>query len=483
MPDQRDFLEAIRQAPDDDTPRLIYADWLDDQGDGERAAFIRFQCAAAPVCDHRQSLKHRPPRELLARLGIDLDRVLVPALSHFWRGFLAHIRVPAERSEELFGLREIEPCDGVRIEFNRMRTWWDQPAARRLAQQAISAGLIWSGWGRSTGSPWPSEGSVLPWKNLRMAAPVPAPPPGMFPNLERLAIGSTTPVRALLDASLGRLKELQLVEGWGGFARVFGHPATRTLESLDLTVYDERNRTPLAGLDAPELRSLSIGWAWSASTLADALTRLLAAYRIERLSLATPMPMDGHGLAELAEALPNLRALTIAASFREDARPLAEQAWPMLDELNLKPRLGVIRPAALGVFARLLPRLRTLTVKSNLAGDDYPGLFAGLEGIKSTTLTRLTLDGCPGSVAVRLAKLPACAGLEALRLRADKCTDRALDWSPTVVEALAGSAFGGNLAALVLGHYGTRKTSGAKAVERFGPRCDAYWYRGVPHLT
>ena len=31
------FLEAIRAAPEDDTPRLVYADWLDDHGQGERA--------------------------------------------------------------------------------------------------------------------------------------------------------------------------------------------------------------------------------------------------------------------------------------------------------------------------------------------------------------------------------------------------------------------------------------------------------------
>jgi len=41
------FWESIRQTPDDDAPRLIYADWLDDNGDAvdqARAAFIRAQC-------------------------------------------------------------------------------------------------------------------------------------------------------------------------------------------------------------------------------------------------------------------------------------------------------------------------------------------------------------------------------------------------------------------------------------------------------
>lgn len=41
------FLEAILQDPDDDTPRLIFADWLEEQGDSAsaaRAEFVRVQC-------------------------------------------------------------------------------------------------------------------------------------------------------------------------------------------------------------------------------------------------------------------------------------------------------------------------------------------------------------------------------------------------------------------------------------------------------
>jgi uncharacterized protein (TIGR02996 family) len=40
------FLTAIRETPDDDTPRLVYADWLEENGDPARAEFIRSSCAA-----------------------------------------------------------------------------------------------------------------------------------------------------------------------------------------------------------------------------------------------------------------------------------------------------------------------------------------------------------------------------------------------------------------------------------------------------
>lgn len=44
------LLDAIKDNPDEDTPRLVLADWLDEQGnelDSERAAFIRDDVAAA----------------------------------------------------------------------------------------------------------------------------------------------------------------------------------------------------------------------------------------------------------------------------------------------------------------------------------------------------------------------------------------------------------------------------------------------------
>ena len=62
------FLAAILAAPDDDAPRLIYADWLDEQGQPERAEFIRVQCTLARLPDgdkRREELEARN-RALLA---------------------------------------------------------------------------------------------------------------------------------------------------------------------------------------------------------------------------------------------------------------------------------------------------------------------------------------------------------------------------------------------------------------------------------
>jgi uncharacterized protein (TIGR02996 family) len=43
MTDERAFLAAIKAAPADDAPRLVYADWLDEHGRHEQAEIIRVE--------------------------------------------------------------------------------------------------------------------------------------------------------------------------------------------------------------------------------------------------------------------------------------------------------------------------------------------------------------------------------------------------------------------------------------------------------
>ncbi len=43
------FLQAIRENPDDDTHRLVFADFLDENGDPVRAEFIRVQCELTQI--------------------------------------------------------------------------------------------------------------------------------------------------------------------------------------------------------------------------------------------------------------------------------------------------------------------------------------------------------------------------------------------------------------------------------------------------
>ena len=72
------FLRAIFDAPDDDTPRLVYADFLQENGEEDRAEFIRVQCELATKVgrtehfDRIWELKARE-YELLKRLEPDRE--------------------------------------------------------------------------------------------------------------------------------------------------------------------------------------------------------------------------------------------------------------------------------------------------------------------------------------------------------------------------------------------------------------------------
>lgn len=52
-PEHAAFLTAIRADPEDDTVRLVFADWLDEHGEEDRARLIRLQCEAE---QHRRNL-------------------------------------------------------------------------------------------------------------------------------------------------------------------------------------------------------------------------------------------------------------------------------------------------------------------------------------------------------------------------------------------------------------------------------------------
>jgi uncharacterized protein (TIGR02996 family) len=77
------FLDAIFDRPDDDTPRLVYADWLDEHGQPNYAQFIRLQCAAA-----REKFWSPEANRLWEAIGWVWNRLLDewwPATAQNWR--------------------------------------------------------------------------------------------------------------------------------------------------------------------------------------------------------------------------------------------------------------------------------------------------------------------------------------------------------------------------------------------------------------
>lgn len=85
----RSFLESIVAHPDDDTPRLIFADWLDEHGNGDRAELIRVQVerASLPEWDARQVRLRLRERQLVEQHGQEWKAELPTISGVTWEGF------------------------------------------------------------------------------------------------------------------------------------------------------------------------------------------------------------------------------------------------------------------------------------------------------------------------------------------------------------------------------------------------------------
>jgi uncharacterized protein (TIGR02996 family) len=112
------FLRDIIEHRDDDAPRLVYADWLEDHGERDRAEFIRAQCELAKLAENdprRPGLKRRS-EELLGQHAGEwlkpLPEWAVREPPRWRRGFVAAVRAKGEDflrgAEELLRLCPLE---------------------------------------------------------------------------------------------------------------------------------------------------------------------------------------------------------------------------------------------------------------------------------------------------------------------------------------------------------------------------------------
>lgn len=73
-PEQRALLDGILAHPEQDVRRLIYADWLQEHGQEDRAEFIRVQIEYTLIHEHYSS--HTDDSCAICRRGVELDNLL-----------------------------------------------------------------------------------------------------------------------------------------------------------------------------------------------------------------------------------------------------------------------------------------------------------------------------------------------------------------------------------------------------------------------
>lgn len=136
------FLAAINAHLDDDTPRLVFADWLQENGDEPRAEFIRLQCGAARGDSSGAARAEALLAEHRARwlLGLPKELREHPEGRVFRRGFVAAVTVRGnqwlsgsifEKSRDAGGraIRRVTALEEVRFE----QVWNEVVACRSLA--------------------------------------------------------------------------------------------------------------------------------------------------------------------------------------------------------------------------------------------------------------------------------------------------------------------------------------------------------------
>ncbi len=152
MTEREALLAAVCENPDEDTPRLVFADWLQENGEEERAEFIRFQCRTAKLPINSSARQHLENRiNTLFRLhGQTWHRELAAGSGYRWgetfaRGFVADLtvlEVLSERSlEKLF---DASPITSLFVSCARLQ--WDVLAEcgylNRLRELTIDSACI-----------------------------------------------------------------------------------------------------------------------------------------------------------------------------------------------------------------------------------------------------------------------------------------------------------------------------------------------------
>jgi len=246
MDDRQAFLNEILANPDDDTPRLIFADWLEEQGD-PRGEFIRIQCEMEEVNHHEPLYYELQDRchALLAAHGEDWASELKQDVkkTQFRRGFIETVTVLASRFlKEGAALYQSAPIQWLRL--NRLKGRGGELAECEHLQHVTSLDLSSlkipsddlvpllgsSNWNRLTGlcfndlevdnsvvqalghAPFAKQLKSLSVRDIESSEISQVPLTGNFDNLESLAFGTSygTPYFGGMSFAVPNLKKLEI---------------------------------------------------------------------------------------------------------------------------------------------------------------------------------------------------------------------------------------------------------------------------------
>jgi uncharacterized protein (TIGR02996 family) len=153
------FLRAVAENPGDDAPRLVFADWLNENGHPERAEFIRTQVDLARMDPTDEGYVEATAR--MYRCGVLTDEAKFPFFDHlptgkcriaFRRGFIdaidaANADVIDTSGFDLIPLQALHAGEKLMGEFKRFtKLRWLQYHGRDAAPAGLLEALGPDGW-------------------------------------------------------------------------------------------------------------------------------------------------------------------------------------------------------------------------------------------------------------------------------------------------------------------------------------------------
>lgn len=415
--DQRSFLQAIIEDPDDDGPRLIFADWLEEQGN-PRGEFIRVQCELERLGEDDPRRLQLETRQcvLLAEHQNEWAGALREFVHRFWfrRGFIDKVQIGAGQflanAELLF---ETTPLSQVAFHnaSQSLAQLADCPYLARLRGLDFKPDFTW----RQRDFP----SSQIFDEGVRILATSPH-----LANLRALDLGwnriGDDGVRALAESPhLAGLVSLDLSQneiGNAGLRALLLSSSLQNLKSLFLgeNALSDVAIRPLGPMVANSLTTLHLE-----SNQFDELS--IVAIRMNFKKLAA-LKLDGnacglHGAQALAN-LAELRSLSLNSTQfgDEGVQTIARSEMASLTKLYLRyNQISAEGAKALG-NSKTFSNLALLDLRQNSIGD--PGARAIAESAYLQQLTRLDLgENAIGDVGAHaLAQSPSLTNLIELRL-------------------------------------------------------------------
>jgi uncharacterized protein (TIGR02996 family) len=405
------FLEYIVANIDEDTPRLAYADWLDEHDQPERAEFIRVQVQRArlPAWDPAQVRLRLREHALLDRHGerwlAELPVIEGARWEGFRRGVVAKVsfaNFEAMRASA-HACRAVAPVEAVTVRWPRRREGSrNVPPIAELRELTFAGVPDWEAFAWVADSPQLSTLRILTARGLwgdSLTRLVTSP---HLTNLKALRLPSNNlgnpGLQALArSATLRALEELDFSsvarhERYGnhpvlpmaGMRALMDWPGLATVRSLNLDGND-LSRDGLAALlrspHAAGIKELSLRDTRLDSQAPTEFGSAVAGLRLESLDLGQNVIRD-FGAETVARAA-CLRALKVLRIDRCEIRPLgarlfAEEA-PFLDDLRLLD-VGHNHFGSTGLealLAREPAELHTLRMRDNDVFDEGAELLAG----------------------------------------------------------------------------------------------------------